>query len=61
MLEFPPGIDISSNGSFHSISGMKILIDIYNKIEDYLKEHGEKQERPCRHPVYYLREGIPNS
>ena len=61
ICEFPQVVNISSNGSFHSISGIRAVTDIFERFESYLKEHGEKHERPCGHPLYYLRKGIPDS
>jgi hypothetical protein len=58
ILEFPQGIN--SDSSFHSISGLRAVTDIFERFEGYLKEHGEEKETPCRHPIYYLRKGIPN-
>ena len=59
ILEFPQCITSDRNGSYHSSSSMRTLLNIYDIIENYLSKHGEKQENPHRNPTYNFRRGIP--
>ena len=59
ILEFPQIINCDSHT--HLPSSLKVVTDIYERIEEYLERHGEKHERPCGHPLYYLKKGIPDS
>jgi len=59
LLQLPEGFDTDSH-PFQTISSMKSLIKIYNRIEGYLLKHGEKEYPPFQDPVYHLRNGIPD-
>lgn len=55
ILEFPQ--TIGSDGDIHSISGIKTVGEIWDRLQSYMTSFGDRQGNG---PVYYFRNGIPS-